>query len=238
MIEGRGARVVRYTRRGVADGLREGWPLALGVFPWGIAFGIAAQSAMTDVQAMTMSVYLYSGTAQFVALGMWQEPIALLPLLIAVFAVNARYLLQGLTLAPWLQQLPRWQRWGTLYFLYDGSWAASLRRFEEGYDDVGYLLGSCGAVYIAWVASTLAGLAIPTQLIDTATWGLDFAVTAAVVALAGTRWSGLASVLPWTVAALVAFACLRWLPGSWYMFVGGLGGAIAGALWEGRRDAD
>jgi predicted branched-subunit amino acid permease len=227
---------LRYTRRGVADGLREGIPLALSVLPWGLAYGVAAQAVLTTLQGLAMSGYVYSATAQFVALEMWRHPLGVPSLLFAVFAINARYLLQGLTLAPWVMPLPAWQRWGTLFFLSDASWAASLRRFESGHDDVGHLLGTCVAVYAAWFASTWLGLLLPVRSVDPKTWGLDFAVTAAIVALAGARWSGRNSVLPWCVAAIAALISERLLGGNWFMFVGGIAGALAGAYRDERPD--
>jgi predicted branched-subunit amino acid permease len=229
------ARPMRYTRQGVAAGLKDAIPLAVSVLPWGIAFGVAAQVIITPLQSLVMSAYLYSGTAQFVALGMWQPPLAIPSLLLAVFAVNARYLLQGLTLAPWLRPLPAWQRWGTLFFLADASWAASLQRFDSGYDDIGYLLGSGIALYAAWLFSTLLGLLLPMQSIDPKTVGLDFAISAALVALAGARWTGRASVMPWCVAAIAAVVSWRLLGGNWFMFIGGIAGAIAGAYRDERR---
>lgn len=221
---------LRYTRRGFADGLREGMPLALSVLPWGVAYGVAAQGIVPTTQALVISAYVYSATAQFVALDMWRHPFTIPSLLFAVFAINARYLLQGMTLSPWLKPLPGWQRWGTLFFLSDAAWATSFRRFEQGYDDVGHLLGTCIAVYLAWFVSTWFGLWLPAQSVDPKTWGLDFAVTAAVVALAGARWAGRHSVLPWCVAVLAALISQRLLGGSWFMFVGGIAGALAGAF--------
>lgn len=222
-------RSLRYTRHGVAAGLRDGAPLALSAFPWGIAYGLAAQVVVSTPQGLAMSAYVYSATAQFVALEMWHHPIAVASLLFAVLAINARYLLQGVTLAPWLAPLPAWQRWTTLFFLSDASWAASLRRLESGYDDVGHLLGTCICVYVAWFGSTWAGLAMPLQYVDPKTWGLDFAISAAIIAFAGGRWEGRSSLMPWCVAAVAALISERLLGGSWFMIVGGVAGAVAGA---------
>lgn len=231
---------LRYTSTGIAAGLRDGLPLALSVLPWGLAFGIAAQPILSTLQGLVMSAYIYSGTAQFVALNMWDQSLPIVSLLAAVFAINARYLLQGLTLAPWLGSLPSWQRWGTLFFLSDASWATSLRRFEDGYDDVGHLLGTCIAVYVGWLASTWVGLLLPVPATQTHAWGLDFAVAAALIALAGARWSGGSSVVPWAVAIVAALVSQRLLPEAWSdsgsMFIGGITGAIAGAYRDGRRN--
>ena len=225
----------RYTRTDIRAGIRDGIPIALSIVPWGIAFGIAAQPLLSLTQGLVMSGYVFSGTAQFVALGMWHQPFAIASLLLAIFAVNARYLLQGMTLAPWLNSLPTWQRWGTLFFLSDGCWAMSLKRFESGSSDVGYLLGNSVIVYVGWLLSSWLGLLLPVQHLDAKAWGLDFAISAALIAFAGARWSGRRSVVPWLVAAASALISEQLLGGSWYMLVGGVAGAITGAWNDGRK---
>ena len=226
-----------YSRTGIIDGAREGFPIALSVLPWGFAFGVASQPVVSASKGMVMSGYICSGTAQFVALGMWHHPLAIPSMLLAVFAINARYLLQGMTLAPWMSELPAWQRWGTLYFLSDGCWAASLKRFESGNTDIGHLFGGCVTVYLAWLLSTACGLVLPADRVDAKAWGLDFAISAALIAFAGARWPGRRSLLPWVVAIVAALISLRIFGGSWYMLIGGVAGATAGALNDERQHA-
>ena len=55
---------------------------------------------------------------------------------------------------------------------------------------------------------------------------MDFAVTAIFTALAVTMWRGKRDVLPWVVAAGVALAAHRMLPGAWYVLLGGVAGAF------------
>jgi predicted branched-subunit amino acid permease len=229
--------VMQYTRTGVKEGARESFAYALSVLPWGFAFGVASQPLVSFPKGIVMSAYICSGTAQFVALGMWHHPIAIPSLLLAVFAVNARYLLQGMTLAPWMRELPAWQRWGALVFLSDGCWAASLKRFESGYRDIGHLFGGCFIVYIAWLISTLCGLLLPADKVDAKAWGLDFAVSAALIAFAGARWAGRSSLFPWAVAIAAALISLRLFGGSWFMLIGGIAGALAGAWNDERQHA-
>jgi predicted branched-subunit amino acid permease len=226
-----------YSRTGIIDGARESIPIALSVVPWGFAFGVACQPIISGAKGMLMSAYIASGTAQFVALGMWHHPLAIFAMLLAVFAVNARYLLQGMTLAPWMHDLPAWQRLGTLFLLTDACWAASLERFEKGNSDIGYLLGGCVIVYLAWQLSTACGLVLPADRVDPKAWGLDFAISAALISFAGARWTGRRSLLPWIVAIVAALISLRLFGGSWYMLIGGIAGAIAGALNDERQHA-
>ena len=97
------------------EGVRDGLPLAIGALPWGLTFGLlVAQLGLrpldTWLQTLLMSAWWFSGTAQFVALGLWQPPISVATLgalALAVFGVNARYLLQSTVLAPWPRKLSR-----------------------------------------------------------------------------------------------------------------------------------
>jgi predicted branched-subunit amino acid permease len=53
-----------------------------------------------------------------------------------------------------------------------------------------------------------------------------------VTLLAG-MWRGKGDALPWLVAAAVALGAAHWVPGQWYIVLGGLAGSIVG----GWRDA-
>jgi predicted branched-subunit amino acid permease len=46
-------------------------------------------------------------------------------------------------------------------------------------------------------------------------------------------WKGRSNILPWTVAAAVSVAAHHWLPGQWYILLGGLAGSFAGVVRRG-----
>ena len=47
-----------------------------------------------------------------------------------------------------------------------------------------------------------------------------------VLALLLGMWKGRQTLLPWAVAAVVAVVAHAWLPGKWYIVIGGLCGSI------------
>ena len=93
-----------------------------------------------------------------------------------------------------------------------------------------FLLGSGMTLFVAWVSSAVIGHALGSTIQDPAQWGLDFAFTAVFLALLAGMWKGKSDLLPWAVAAIVAVAAAHWLPGKWYILLGGLAGSITGAM--------
>lgn len=215
-------------------GARDAIALALSVLPWGFVFGLLSKSLFTFWQSFALSAGVYSGTAQFVALDQWGPSMSLGSLLVTVFAVNARYLLQGASLAPWFRGVGFARRVGVMLFLTDMNWALSLPKLVTGTVGLGYLLGAGVTIYSAWVVSSVAGYLAPMPVAESARLGLDFAVTAALIGLAGASYAGRASLLPWAVAAVVAALVYRLVPGNAYILAGGMAGALAGAYRGGE----
>ena len=223
---------VAYRPADIRRGAVEALPLGASAAPWGFVFGLLAQPLMDALQTLAMSAYVFSGTAQFVALERWQVDVSIASLLIAVFAVNARYILMGATLAPAFSHAGSGlaARMLTLFMLNDMSWALSMRRMGQGGIGVGFLLGASTVTYLAWIVSSMIGFFVPVPVEAAARWGLDFAVAAALVGLAGGSYTGRRSWLPWAVAAGVAAIVHKTLPGSLYIVAGGVAGALAAAF--------
>src|SRR5215472_14526345 len=83
-------------------------PVALGVLAYGLVFGALAQQAgLSFAETAFMSAIVYSGSAQFVALGLWTLPPPVLALAVATLLVNFRFFLIA---APLGRVLPRHRR--------------------------------------------------------------------------------------------------------------------------------
>ena len=226
---------VPFTRRGVANGARQGLPLAASSLTYGLIFGAVAQTAGLRLAETTlMSATVCAGAAQFVVVGIWTTPPAAASVIAATLLVNLRHLLLGVTLRGWIANTTRPQLYGSAFFLFDETWALTHREADTGGRDRGFLLG-CGLVlWLAWVAGSALGSLAGGRVPDPARWGLDFAATAVFLALLTGMWRGKRDLLPWLVAALMALAAARWLPGQWYIVLGGLAGSLCG-MW---RDAE
>lgn len=229
---------LRFDRAGLLEGARESWPVALGVFTYGLVFGaLARQAGLGTAGALCMSGFVFAGASQFVALDLWGPNLPFAGIFITTLAVNLRHVLMGAALGPWFSRLTPLQAYGSLFFLCDESWALTLARYARGGVVNGaYLLGSGLTVYAAWLAATLLGRVAVAGLGDPAHYGLDFAFTAVFLALLTGLRRGRGDILPWGLAALVSVLAAKALPGKWYILAGALAGSLAAALmW---RDGD
>lgn len=226
---------MNFTMRGALDGSRQSAGLALSVLAYGAVFGmLARQAGLSLIEAGLMSGLVAAGTSQFMVLELWQSPLPVLAIMLTTLAVNLRFILMSASLHPWFSRLPARQAYASAFFIGDESWAMSMREFGEGKRDGAFLIGSGMTLFLAWWSATCAGYLLGAFLHDPARFGLDFAFTAAFVALLAGTWRGKQDLLPWAVAAATSIAAAQWLPGKWYILLGGIMGSVVGAI----RDED
>lgn len=227
-------REIIFTRAGVARGFRECLPLGLSVFAYGLVFGaLAVRAGMPPWQAGLMSLTVFAGASQLMALDLWGETLPAAGIILTTLVVNLRHVLMGAAMGDWLTRLPPGRAYGSLFFLTDESWALSMRELGAGGRDAGYLLGSSLCIYVFWFAATMAGALFSalagSALADPAGIGLDFAFTAVFIALLAAMWRGRGDLWPWLAAGLTAWAASLVLPGKWHILCGGLAGGLTGA---------
>lgn len=226
---------VKITIQGVWRGIRKLLALALFVIPFGMAFGVAAiESGLSVLQATTMSVFVFSGAAQFASLDLWSSASALSLMLVAL-AVSARHILLGASLSPWVNKLSRRKRLPALAMLSDPNFADSFNAFQNGERDVGRLVGGGLVLWMAWIAGTIVGAVAGEQFADLDRLGIDVLMpcyfAALVIANWRNEWAGHQTVLPALAAGLVAVFGTCLLPAGWTVVAAALaGGGIAGLL--------
>ncbi len=222
---------VTFTRAGALSGARQCLPFLLSDLAYGLVFGVLArQAGLRLAEVMLMSGLVVSGSAQLVVLGLWVAPLPVLAIALTTLIVNARYLVMGAALHPWLSRLSALKMYGVIFFLSDENWALAMREVALGRLDGAFLLGSGLLLTMAWVSSTAVGYLIGGAVPNLTQWGLDFAFVAVFIALLAGMWKGKSDLLPWLAAAVVAVAASFWLPGKWYILLGGLTGSLVGAL--------
>lgn len=221
-----------FDRHDVWDGLTKLVPLSLFVMAFGAAFGLAAtQAGLTESSAILMSTLVFAGASQFAALGFWGAQVPIVPLALTVFAINARHLLMGASLYPWLRHLPAARRYGVMLVATDANWAMSIQAFHRGQPGVGLLLGGGLVLWAFWVLGTWLGVHFGGVIADPRRFGLDMVMGCFLLAMAVGGQKNLRLLVIWTVAAGSSLLAYWYLPENTHVVVGALTGGALGAVW-------
>lgn len=222
-------------RGDAAAGARAMLPLLVGVVPFGMIYGVLARAAgIPPAAAQAMSIFVFAGSAQFIAVQLIGAGApALMPLLTTAI-VNLRHGLYSAAMAPYLRPLPARWRWGLPYFLVDEAFAVTVRYAERGAtpERAGrHLLGAGLVLWTTWQLSTAVGIFLGAKV--PASWSLEFALPLTFIALVLPALRDRAGVVAAIVAGLVAAAALH-LPLKLGLVTAALTGIIAGLLAEQR----
>jgi predicted branched-subunit amino acid permease len=200
------------TRAGLVAGARLTLPLWPGLIVFAAAYGAAAsQKGLALWHAVLASAVVYAGASQMVALELWRWPLdlaAVAGMAAVTLLVNARIILMGATLQPWLAGLPPARTAFQMFFLTDANWLIAMRHRAEGGRDLGVLFGAGLALWPMWWAATALGHLVGGLIRDPRVFGLDFILPALFAAMLVPIWRGPRPALPWLAAGLVALAAL------------------------------
>jgi predicted branched-subunit amino acid permease len=221
-------------------GLRHGARAALPAFPgfimFAVAFGTAAaQKGLSLGETLGLSAFVYAGASQMVGLEIWQQvwtPSTILTIMTVTAVVNARMILLGATLQPWLKDEPLARTALNLFLLTEAGWLVGTRYHSEGGRDVGVLLG-CGIIlWLVWLVATLTGFFAGALVPEPRRFGLDLVMPIFFGVMLVPLWKGARPALPWLVAGLVSLIVHALVPGYVFIIAGALAGVAAGMLVE------
>lgn len=230
------ANLHEFNRWDVWRGFTQLVPISIFVVAFGAAFGLAAtQTGLSEPIAMFMSTVVFAGASQFGALDLWGMKVSIVPLAVTVFAINARHLLMGASLYPWLRYLPPAKRYGVMIVASDANWAMSLQAFNSGKPGFGLLLGGGLALWSFWLLGTWLGLHFGGAIQDPKAFGLDMVMGCFLLAMAVGGNKNLRLVIIWAVAACAALLAYWYLPENSHVVVGALAGGTLGAAWMEKK---
>ncbi len=214
----------------VRDGAKAAWPICLGYFPIGLAFGvIAGKAGLSPVEIGLMSLLVFAGSAQFIAVSMMTGGAGLIPIVMTTFVVNLRHLLMSSSLSVFLRNLGAWRLALYGYGITDESFAVNLTRFRDEKWDWRRALVVNHLSNAAWVGSTVAG-GYAGEFIPHGAFGIDYALIAMFLCLLVFQLRG---ALYWLIAAvaggLAVFISIL-LPGNLYVVVASVLAATIGVL--------
>ena len=144
-------------RLGFGRGLLVAVPIALGYLPIAFSFGVAATRAgLSEAEAVMLSVVIYAGAAQFLALALVTSGASLVVSALTLIAMNVRHVLYGPALLKAAgQDRATASVWGWGFGLTDEVFGAALGHMARGGAFSERFMWGLGAgAYVSWVLGT------------------------------------------------------------------------------------
>jgi len=166
-------------------GLKAELPIAIGVIPFGMIYGVLALSAgLPASAAQAMSAIVFAGSAQFISAQLFSHSTPAMIIVLTVGVVNLRHALYSASLAPYLAKLhPRW-KWLLGYLLTDEAYAVTISHYNEDGEarhKHWFFLAAGLMLWTIWQLSTAAGIFLGASV--PASWSLDFTLALTFIAL-------------------------------------------------------
>jgi 4-azaleucine resistance transporter AzlC len=185
-------------------GLRDTLPLMMGSIAFGVIFGtLATANGLSAWQTMAMSLFVFSGSAQFIAILLLGTNSGLWVVWFATLVLNLRHLLYAATLVDEVRHLSQAWRFPLAAFLTDETFAVMERRYRiqgGGKNAHWYYIGSCIGMYVNWQFWTAMGIVASKRFEHLKDWGLEFAMVVSFIGIV----MPLLNTRPYWAAAIVA----------------------------------
>ena len=205
------------TQNPILPGVKAAWPICLGYIPIGLAFGVLAQkSGMTGFQIALMSLIVFAGSSQFIAVSMLADGSAALAVITTAFFVNLRHLLMSSSLATLLHNEHRGKLSVFAYGVTDESFAINYTRFMAGDWDLNRSLALNHTANVCWILSTVTG-GFFGHLIPAHSLGIDFALLAMFICLLVFQLNSRLILLTAAIAGGLSVVLALWIPGNSYI---------------------
>lgn len=217
------------------QGLAAAWPICLGYFPLGLALGVLAQQAgLGPWWIGLMSLLVFAGSAQFIAVAMIAAGSSAEAIVTTTFVVNFRHFLMSSALAVYLHRVHRGFLSLFAYGVTDESFSVNMTRFRQGQWDKRSALVVNQSSNLAWIASTVAG-GFAGAFIPVGAFGIDYALPAMFLCLLVFQLQGRIYVVTALVAALLSVIGYLAIPGDSYVVLASMAAATVGFVLKRRH---
>lgn len=213
------------SRGAIRQGAAAAWPICLGYIPIGLAFGVLARQYGLEWWAVgLMSILVFAGSSQFIAVSMLASGAAAPAIIATTFFVNLRHTLMSSALAVYLAGVNRKFLALFAYGITDESFAVNMARFRSGGWDRWRAMILNQLPNFTWISATVLG-ALAGQFVPPGAFGIDYALTGMFICLLVIQVYGMIYVITALIAGLIAIGWYVVIPGSSYI----VGAAVCGA---------
>lgn len=165
------------------NGVRAGVPVILGYIPVGIAYAIMArQAGFTLPQTCGMSVFVFAGASQMMAVGMYAQGASITAMIITTFILNLRHIIMSVCIMNRIRNESTKIRLLSAFGVTDESFAIFTTEKEENIS-IAFFLGLITSTYTSWNVGTLIGAVASDILPELLTASLGIALYAMFIGL-------------------------------------------------------
>ena len=218
--------------RQYVTGLKAGIPVILGFVPVGIAYAIMAQQAGWSVfQTIFMSMAVFAGASQMMAVGMYVQGAGLIAMILATFILNLRHLIMSTCVVNRMEKDRVPVMLLAALGVTDESFAIFTTGKEENCTSM-YFLGLITVTYTSWIAGSAIGALASGLLPPVLSASLGISLYAMFIAILVSSLKGnLRLGILVIVTALVNMALSKVMASSWALIVSTLICAAAGVFF-------
>jgi len=192
-------------------GMKKALPIGMGYFPLGLAFGVIAENAgFTPLQIGLMSVLLFSGSGQFIAVALISAGAGFWTVVFTILLVNSRYALFSATLSQYVKKMPSWLTALICQGLTDETFVVSTAHFRENKPDPRFWLSLNITSHIVWISSTILGAVAGNFIPNLDSLGLNFALPAMFIALFFMTAANVKAVCCGIIAGVISLVLIHW----------------------------
>lgn len=189
--------------------LRASLPVMAGYLVLGAGFGMIMQSkGLGLLCALSMSVFIYAGSMQYVAIGLITGGASYLTVALTTLLVNARHLFYGISVVDKYRGAGAYKPY-LAFSLTDETYSLIVGAGEDipESDRPRYYFAVSALDQLYWVVGSAVGSLIGS-LIPFSTDGMDFALTALFVTIFVDQWRRNRDKLPAVLGVLLSLVCL------------------------------
>lgn len=212
------------------------FPVLTGYLFIGIAFGVMyAEKGYSFLWAILMSVMVYAGSGQYLAVNFFVPGISFVQIILMTFMVNVRHVFYGISLLERFHKVGK-SRWYMTFALTDETYSLlCTTKIPKGVKESKFMLAISILDHLYWIAGSAIG-AIAGNLLPINSEGIEFAMTALFVVIFIEQWMNCKNRIPEMIGVCVAIICVCIFGASNFVLPAML--AIIALLFVGRKKLD
>jgi 4-azaleucine resistance transporter AzlC len=198
-------------------------PVGAVIFGYALVFGVlAVSSGLSVAEACLMSLTVFAGASQFIALPMIQKGATIWALTAMALVVNLRHLLYGLNIGRKYSNTATWKLLGISLGIVDETYSFNTIGPGGPIRSIPYFAGTATCAYVVWNTGTLVGAFAGKWANTLDTGGLDFAMLAVFISMVGSSVRRRADWFVIGLSIVTALLVFTKAGGYWHLFAAGL----------------